>query len=903
MRGFQVSMVALVLASPAVVNAQTAKPSLMDSFRIGSGSGGALCQAQSRSGDPTSSGMFDRAWTIACRDSAQPIGRLYALRLAGGESDDALLTRLTASRGAKLECRDEGGAMLADVGNVLVRDCRIAGNGAAYRITRVTKGKTTYIAQGFASYASALVLALRSIIADRIVDGKIEIATLGGEDMTAFARLQAAGLDPQTVLAEGYRRNNSGNYAEAAEFFDSLEDRLANAPDSTKLSAPARAAMAHEYLINRALQLSNMGEFAQADALFAQARTVPIGDRVQLSLRRNFEAMHRLNQRNYGSALALLDQPLGRLPNGVIDDAAGVSLTPQVAAEINSGIPTSPALGMAQAMKLTPQERGAIIDAQTQQLRGTLQRLTGKPTLARATLEQALSNAMAIRGGRVTSITRLRAQLLAEIALTYEAEGKYGQTEALLNQAVTLIAGQYPETVALNGARARLGAFLVRRGRTDDAITLYRTIISSTTENRNALTGLSNQLQPWFALLAQQIPTRPELTADLFAATQTLVRPGAADTLEVLTRELSAGTGDAARLFRQSVSLSRDVERGRIALAQLAQANAGDPAVAAQIEAQQKEVAALGEQQATTLAALAAFPQYRAVAKDVLTLTDMQAALKPGEAYLKLAQLGDSLYAVWIDGAGATGYRVGIGAAALQTKVAAIRETISTTVNGVQATYPLHVTLARSLFVDLFAPVEARLASAKHLIFEPDGAMLQLPVNLLIASQSGVDAYEKRVAAKPDSDFDFRGIDWVGRTHSISTALSARAFRDARNAPVSAAKRDYIGFGENAPVAAMRGVALTRSVTGEQGINCNWSSAEWNRPIPATELREAAAKIGLKGSEVLTGAAFTDDAIMAQPDLNDFRILHFATHGLVTAPRAQCPARPALLTSFGSSTK
>jgi CHAT domain-containing protein len=51
--------------------------------------------------------------------------------------------------------------------------------------------------------------------------------------------------------------------------------------------------------------------------------------------------------------------------------------------------------------------------------------------------------------------------------------------------------------------------------------------------------------------------------------------------------------------------------------------------------------------------------------------------------------------------------------------------------------------------------------------------------------------------------------------------------------------------------------------------------------------------------EIVTGAAFTDDAIRSRTDLDRFRILHFATHGLVTAPRANCPTRPALLTSFG----
>ena len=50
---------------------------------------------------------------------------------------------------------------------------------------------------------------------------------------------------------------------------------------------------------------------------------------------------------------------------------------------------------------------------------------------------------------------------------------------------------------------------------------------------------------------------------------------------------------------------------------------------------------------------------------------------------------------------------------------------------------------------------------------------------------------------------------------------------------------------------------------------------------------------------MISGAAFTDTGLLADPSLDDYRVLHFATHGLVTAPRPECPARPALVTSFG----
>ena len=48
--------------------------SYRDSFRVGSGSG-LLCTAQAMVADPALTDMFDRGYSVICRDAAVPVGR------------------------------------------------------------------------------------------------------------------------------------------------------------------------------------------------------------------------------------------------------------------------------------------------------------------------------------------------------------------------------------------------------------------------------------------------------------------------------------------------------------------------------------------------------------------------------------------------------------------------------------------------------------------------------------------------------------------------------------------------------------------------------------------------------------------------------------------------------------
>jgi CHAT domain-containing protein len=166
--------------------------------------------------------------------------------------------------------------------------------------------------------------------------------------------------------------------------------------------------------------------------------------------------------------------------------------------------------------------------------------------------------------------------------------------------------------------------------------------------------------------------------------------------------------------------------------------------------------------------------------------------------------------------------------------------------------------------------------------------------------QASVDAYQKRANAGGDAAFDFRGIAWLGRDRDISTSVSPRSFAQLRNTRPSAGNREYLGLGENTPPSA----AAQGLVPAAADRDCTLPISSWSHPISAKELKVASAILepyDPDGVQVVTGDSFTDTGLEARGDLDQYRIIHFATHGVVTSRAAKCPAQPALLTSFGGT--
>lgn len=208
----------------------------------------------------------------------------------------------------------------------------------------------------------------------------------------------------------------------------------------------------------------------------------------------------------------------------------------------------------------------------------------------------------------------------------------------------------------------------------------------------------------------------------------------------------------------------------------------------------------------------------------------------------------------------------------------------------------------RSLYMAAFAPAQVHLKDVNHVMLVPSGALQSLPFGMLVAS-----------ALPGGNRTSYDKVDWLARHHAMSVLPSASAIRALRQfaRPVTATK-PYIGFGDPLLTDARPGTrALTGTVnasglfraagagqvkanTGQPDIaDVAYIKGQVRLPETADEIR-AMAKIMRSGDDSIWLQGKATETNVKRLDLSGYRILAFATHG-VMAGELSAGMEPGLL--------
>jgi CHAT domain-containing protein len=194
----------------------------------------------------------------------------------------------------------------------------------------------------------------------------------------------------------------------------------------------------------------------------------------------------------------------------------------------------------------------------------------------------------------------------------------------------------------------------------------------------------------------------------------------------------------------------------------------------------------------------------------------------------------------------------------------------------------------------VLGPIDGILRSKPRLSFVLNGSLTSLPPQVLVTRDPAGKA--------------LKDVDWLVRSQAVTVLPSVASLKVLRGgAATASAAKALIGFAD--PIFDLdllrlqQNVHLAADVTAARGMRGTIADIEELKttlprlPDTATELRQVAASVNAAATDIVIGLDATETRVK-QTALDQYRIVYFATHGLLAGEVAeftQLNAEPALV--------
>ncbi|WP_068493467.1 CHAT domain-containing tetratricopeptide repeat protein [Paramagnetospirillum marisnigri] len=496
------------------------------------------------------------------------------------------------------------------------------------------------------------------------------------------------------------------------------------------------------------------------------------------------------------------------------------------------------------------------------------------------------------------------------ITLAMVKTGKAAEALPLLQRHVEILTVKLDaQDYALAQARGLLGIALQALGRHDEARTEFTAalpVLLAQINDEDQETGnlardqklrliLEAYMENLVGKPTGRITATPDAIAESFRVAEAARGRSVQRALAASATRAAAANPAIAALVRQVQDTEKQAAALTSLLANAISARAEDQTAAA-IDALKSRIGDLKSERAMIMARIGEqFPDYaRLLNPKPLSLEEVRPSLRGGEALLSFYSAEDRLYAWAVSGTGPAAMSVSpIGRLDLEARIRKLRDGLDMTVAEVDEFPDFDVKTAAELYAAAIAPIEPAWAGAEILFTIPHGPLGQIPLAVLPTALPKPPAAKS--ASPPAPLFaKYREVPWLARKVAVAQLPSSGALGLLRSTPPrQTPRRAFVAFGD--PLFNKQQVsgqdlisaALTGRGVGRRSVVA--SRADFTAELgqlprlrdTADEVKGIAQVLGADPEQDLFLQARASVGMVRQLDLARWRVVMFATHGLI----------------------